>query len=46
MLSIPGGFISEGETAEEAMMREAKEETSLVVEPIAILVFTLPPTGS
>jgi 8-oxo-dGTP diphosphatase len=37
MLSIPGGFINEGETAEEAMMREAKEETSLVVEPIAIL---------
>jgi 8-oxo-dGTP diphosphatase len=37
MLSIPGGFISDGETAEEAMMREAKEETSLVVEPIAIL---------
>jgi 8-oxo-dGTP diphosphatase len=37
MLSIPGGFINEGETAEDAMMREAKEETSLVVEPLAIL---------
>ena len=37
MLSIPGGFINEGETAEDAMTREAKEETSLVVEPIAIL---------
>ena len=38
MLSIPGGFINEGETAENAMTREAKEETSLgVVEPIAIL---------
>jgi ADP-ribose pyrophosphatase YjhB (NUDIX family) len=37
MLSIPGGFINQGETAEDAMMREAKEETSLVVEPIAIL---------
>ena len=37
MLSIIGGFIYEGETAENAMTREAKEETSLVVEPIAIL---------
>lgn len=37
MLSIPGGFINEGETAENAMTREAKEETSLLVEPIAIL---------
>jgi len=37
MLSIPGGFINEGETAENAMTREAKVETSLVAEPIAIL---------
>jgi 8-oxo-dGTP diphosphatase len=37
MLSIPGGFVNEGETAEDAMMREAKEETSLVVKPISIL---------
>jgi ADP-ribose pyrophosphatase YjhB (NUDIX family) len=37
MLSIPGGFINEGETAEDAMRREAKKETSLVVESIAIL---------
>ncbi len=37
MLSIPGGFINKGETAEDAARREAKEETSLVIEPIAIL---------
>ena len=37
MLSIPGGLMSQGETAEDAMIREAREETSLVVEPIAIL---------
>jgi 8-oxo-dGTP diphosphatase len=37
MLSVPGGFINEGETAEDAMRREAKKETSLFLEPIAIL---------
>lgn len=37
MISFPGGFINEGETAEGAMRRKAKEETSHVLEPIAIL---------
>jgi 8-oxo-dGTP diphosphatase len=36
-LALPGGFINEGETAEEAAKREAREETSLQVEPIEIL---------
>lgn len=36
-LALPGGFISEGETAEDAMKRETLEETSLEVEPIEIL---------
>ena len=37
MISFPGGFINEGETAEGAMRWKAKEETSHVLEPIAIL---------
>lgn len=36
-LALPGGFVNEGETAEDAMRREAMEETSLEVEPIDIL---------
>jgi ADP-ribose pyrophosphatase YjhB (NUDIX family) len=36
-LALPGGFVNEGETAEDAMKREAMEETSLEVEPIEIL---------
>jgi 8-oxo-dGTP diphosphatase len=36
-LALPGGFVNEGETVEEAMKREAEEETSLEVEPIDIL---------
>jgi 8-oxo-dGTP diphosphatase len=37
MLSIPGGFINHGETAEDTMSLEALEERSLVIEPAAIL---------
>jgi ADP-ribose pyrophosphatase YjhB (NUDIX family) len=36
-LALPGGFVNEGETVEEAMRREAMEETSLEVEPIDLL---------
>jgi len=36
-LALPGGFVNEGETVEDAMKREALEETSLEVEPIEIL---------
>src|ERR671936_2153760 len=36
-LALPGGFVNEGETVEDAVKREAMEETSLEVEPIEIL---------
>ncbi|MEM2140570.1 MAG: NUDIX hydrolase [Nitrososphaera sp.] len=36
-LALPGGFVNEGETVEDAARREALEETSLEIEPIEIL---------
>jgi mutator protein MutT len=36
-LDIPGGFIEAGETAEEAVVREAEEETGLRVSVVAYL---------
>lgn len=36
-LALPGGYVEEGETAEDAARREVLEETSLEIEPIEIL---------
>ncbi len=36
-LAIPGGFVDIGETVEQAVVREMKEETSLNVEILRIL---------
>jgi len=35
--SIPGGLVKTGETLEQAVVREAREETGLEVEPLALV---------
>jgi 8-oxo-dGTP diphosphatase len=42
--ALPGGFVNEGETIEEAIEREVYEETSLEVHPIDILGVYSDPT--
>ena len=43
-LVLPGGFVNEGETVEDAAKREAREETSLGVDLIEILGVYSDPT--
>ena len=37
MLIIPGGYVNVGETPEDALIREYREETNVVVKPVDII---------
>ncbi|HLH97187.1 MAG TPA: NUDIX hydrolase [Xanthobacteraceae bacterium] len=39
LFSLPGGVVEAGETLKEAAAREVREETSLVIEPVALAGF-------
>ena len=36
LFSLPGGVVEAGETLKEAVIREVREETSLLIEPVAL----------
>jgi 8-oxo-dGTP diphosphatase len=39
LFSLPGGVVEAGETLHEAVVREVMEETSIVIEPVALAGF-------